>query len=182
MKLSFLKPRPKYIVAKITKIWIFYIFISLVIIFGFLLILKTQIALSHKRIDEYQSKQTSYQDKISKLQAYQGRILSETDLLKNRQVHNLIVRDAIKNLFNIVPDQITIDYIEVGNDFLKISGSTPSKEVFKFLLQDPLKAIFGKSMVSFFALSNGWYHFVSISQSVSSIIDLPKEESNEDQQ
>ncbi|PAF44684.1 hypothetical protein [Helicobacter sp. 11S02596-1] len=179
MRLSFLKPRPKYIVTKITKIWVFYIIVSLGMMFGFLLLLESQILLSHKRIAEYQSKQASYQSKIVKMQAYQSRILSETDLLKQRQIHNLVVRDAIRNLFNIIPDQITIDYIEIGNDSLLIKGATPSKEVFKFLLQDPLKAIFGKSSVSFFALSNGWYNFVSTSHSSISIIEAPKEKSDE---
>ncbi|PAF47852.1 hypothetical protein BKH46_03210 [Helicobacter sp. 12S02634-8] len=175
MRFSFLTPHPKHILTKITKIWLLYIVAALVIIFGFLVLLKFQIFLSHSRVADYQAKQIDYQTKVIELDAYQNRILFEVDLLKSRQVHNLIVRDVIKNLFNIIPDQITIDYIEIGSDFLTIKGSTPSKEVFKFLLQDPLKAIFGKSNVSFFPLSNGWYHFVSTSRSVISIIEQPKE-------
>ncbi|PAF41144.1 hypothetical protein [Helicobacter sp. 11S03491-1] len=179
MKFSFLNPQPKYILAKITKIWVFYIFLSMVIVFGFLSLLKYQIFLSHERIKNYQVKQVFYQDEITKLNSYQERILSEIDLAKNRQIHNLMVRDAIINLFNIIPDQITINYIEIGNDSLSLKGSVPSKEVFKFLLQDPLKAIFGKSHVTFFALSNGWYHFVSTSQSKTSIVESPKGGTNE---
>ncbi|PAF50511.1 hypothetical protein [Helicobacter sp. 13S00477-4] len=174
MSLSFLSPKPKYIFTKITKIWIFYIFLSLFIVFGFLFVLKYQIFLSSARVQDYKQKQANYQDEIMKFQNYKNRILAEVDLLKDRETHNLMVRDAIGNLFNIIPDQITIDYIEVGNKTLIIKGSTPSKEVFKFLLQDPLKAIFGKSTVSFFALTSGWFNFVSKSESNTSIIDIPK--------
>lgn len=176
MKFSFLTPKPKYIFAKITKIWIMYIIFSMIIIFGFLIVLKYQTYLSQKKEHDYQLKQIYYQQEISKLESYYSRIVYESNLAKARQTSNFMVRDAVINLFNIIPDQITTTYIEVGSNSLIIKGVTPSKEVFKFLLQDPLKAIFGKSAVSFFALSDGWYRFVSISQSATSIVEQPKAE------
>ncbi|MDO7252312.1 hypothetical protein [Helicobacter cappadocius] len=174
MNLSFIASKPKYIFAKITKIWFFYIILSLVILFGFMSLLKYQIFLSKARVNDYQEKQAFYHTQIGKIDAYEERILLESELAKDRAVHNLMIRDAVVNLFNIIPDQITISYIEIGNDSLSMKGSTPSKEVFNFLLQDPLKAIFGKSSVTFFALSSGWYNFVSLSKSKTSIIESPK--------
>lgn len=180
MNLSFIAPRPKYIFPKISKIWVLYIFLSMMIVFGFLALVKYQIFLSQQRIQDYRNKQVFYQSETIKTRAYQDRILYEIDLAKSRQLHNSIVKDALINLFNIIPDQITISDIEAGNNFLKLKGLTPSKEVFRFLLQDPLKAIFGKSTVSFYALSNGWYHFVSHSESKASIIEVPKVEDDEE--
>lgn len=180
MQLSFIAPQPKYIFQKISKIWFLYIFLSIAITFGFLALVKYQIFLSQQRIQDYRNKQVFYQGETLKLQTYQSRVMYEIDLARSRQLHNSVIKDALMNLFSIIPDQITISYIETGNDFLKLKGSTPSKEVFKFLLQDPLKAIFGKSTVDFYALSNGWYHFVSHSESKTPIIELPKAKNNEE--
>lgn len=179
MNLSFIPSQPKYIFAKITKIWIFYIILSLIILFGFTSLLKYQILLSKARVNSYQERQVFYHSEIDKIDSYQERIVLESNLAKDRGTHNLMIRDAVVNLFNIIPDQITINYIEIGNDSLSIKGSTPSKEVFNFLLQDPLKAIFGKSSATFFALSNGWYNFVSTSKSKTSIIESPKSKESE---
>ncbi|PAF53387.1 hypothetical protein BKH42_06090 [Helicobacter sp. 13S00482-2] len=176
MNLSFIASKPKYIFTKITKVWIFYIIFSLVILFGFASLLKYQIFLSKARVDNYHDKQAFYYAQIRKIDAYEARIVLESELAKDRGVHNVMIRDAVINLFNIIPDQITISYIEIGNDSLRLKGLTPSKEVFNFLLQDPLKAIFGKSSVTFFPLSSGWYNFVSLSKSKTSIIESPESE------
>ena len=48
---------------------------------------------------------------------------------------------------------------------LTIKGITPSRELYSFLMQAPLRSIFNTSKVDFFPLQNGWFNFTSISES-----------------
>ena len=43
-------------------------------------------------------------------------------------------------------------------------GLTPSKEVYKFLLEAPLRAVFTQTRVEFYPLTSGWFNFVSVSK------------------
>ena len=43
-------------------------------------------------------------------------------------------------------------------------GLTPSKEVYKFLLEAPLRAVFTQTRVEFYPLASGWFNFVSVSK------------------
>ena len=108
--------------------------------------------------------QTFYEDQINKIAQDIERLQFEINVVKNSSIDNLVMESAIANLLNLIPDQITISLIEIQKDSLIIQGNVPSKEVFRYLLQDPLKAIFGESHVNFYMLSNGGYEFVSKSK------------------
>ncbi len=170
MKYSFIEPQVKRIFSKIVKIWWFYIFLSLSLVMAFVLNLQIQTDEAIKKSNEMAHKQVFYQEQIQKLQTNKKRLDYELLVIKNDITDNAIIKDAIDNLLNLIPDQITISLIEVQDQSLIIKGNTPSKEVFRYLLQDPLKAIFGESKVSFFMLSNGSYQFVSESFTQQSFI------------
>lgn len=164
MHYSFTVARPKQIFSKIVKIWWFYIFVSLVIMFGFSFNLDLQTQERKSEIQKLLKNQEFYQDQITKISQDKDRLQFELGAIKNGETNNAIIKSAIDNLLSIIPDQITINLIEIQKDALMIRGNTPSKEVFRYLLQDPLKAIFGESYVSFYKLSNGGYEFVSESK------------------
>jgi hypothetical protein len=74
---------------------------------------------------------------------------------------NTVLKESIHNLFDLVPEKITLSQALLKEDELILYGVTPSKEVYEFLLQAPLRSIFHRSYTSYYAMPNGWYSFVS---------------------
>ncbi len=161
--LSFTRAQAKHIFAKVTKIWWLYFALTAVILLAANVFLTQEIGASMERASEYQSEQKRLQSDIQDLDEYYERLSYEVALINQRIDKNDIRRDKIYDLLALIPDKITLHFIEIGESTLTLKGVTPSKEFFYFALQDPLKANFGRSNVSFYALSNGWYEFVSIS-------------------
>lgn len=164
MKYSFTAANPKSIISRLTKIWIFYIIVSLGIthIFGiYLNIQKTTIT-------EYMANTQKYietkDDDITQAQKDISRLEYETQINEVNVKHNNEIKTALDNLFKLIPDQITITQMLIDNKKLILKGSTPTREIYSFLLQVPLKTIFTTSKVNFFPLENGWYNFTSISE------------------
>ncbi len=171
MRLSFIAPRKKYLFSMFTKMWI--IFISFIFIFlnifNLFVIYKNsdyisstkelnmQRAILEKNIDETD-------DKISF-------ILRQKAVAEEIYANNTILKDSIKNLFDLVPDQITLTKVIMEKNSLVIYGITPTKDTYNFLLKAPLKSIFQTSNTMFYLTKNGWYNFVSISKTLD-----PKEE------
>ncbi len=163
MALSFTRPKIKHIFAKITKVWWLYFALTAVVLVGFYMFLLQEISSSVKRTQNYRDDQKNLQRDIADINTYFERLIYEATLVNQRIDKNNIRRDKIYDLLELIPDKITLHFIEINETTLTLKGVTPSKEFFYFALQDPLKANFGRSNVSFYALSNGWYEFISIS-------------------
>lgn len=163
MKYSFTHPLPKSIISHPTKIWIFYIALSVGLIYGYGVYLNYQIhtikshaSLSSTDISESDEAINKVNEKLRKM-----RYEAEIDI-KNK-AHNADVAGALARIFELVPDQITINYIELQENTLTIKGITPTREAYAFLLEAPLRSAFSKSRADFYALPNGWFNFTSIS-------------------
>ncbi|AFX89530.1 hypothetical protein KVC60_02630 [Helicobacter pylori] len=173
MRFSYIEPRAKYLVSKLSKIWIFYIFLSLLLVGGL-------VGFMHHAINNTQNDASSltiqerlYRHEISRLQMKTDEALQLIKEAKKRLNYNDDVRDVLQGLLNIVPDSITINSIEIDQQSVVISGKAPSKEAFYFLLQNKLNPMFDYSSVEFFPLSDGWFNFVSSNSSNSLLISNP---------
>ena len=80
-----------------------------------------------------------------------------------QKVHtqNMVLKDSIANLFDLVPERITLSRAELLKNGLILYGVTPNKDVYNFMLQAPLRSIFQKTYTSFYPAQNGWLQFVS---------------------
>ncbi|MDD6055520.1 MAG: hypothetical protein SOW25_02430 [Helicobacter sp.] len=93
-------------------------------------------------------------------------------LIENKKVQfgsdiskqNELLVESISNLFDLIPEQITLNKIQMEKYQLNLYGTTPSKQIYTFLLEVPLRSIFNQSRADFYMLPNGWYNFVSISK------------------
>ena len=74
---------------------------------------------------------------------------------------NLLLKDSISNLFDLVPERITLSKAELLHNGLILYGITPNRDVYNFMLQAPLRSIFHKTYSSFYPVKNGWLRFVS---------------------
>jgi hypothetical protein len=164
MRYSFVTPQEKKIFADNTKVWIglFALSISMLLVFN--------LFLSYKQSDMELLKE---ENDISEEMVVQ-QIAQDRELLSTLQKHNSfgkkvitdneVLKESLQNLFELIPDQITVNEIRMESDTLVIKGITPSKDIYEFLLAVPLKSIFSSSKATFYRLPNGWYNFVSMNK------------------
>ena len=164
MNYSFTKPGKKTLLKKVSRIWWGYIFLTLFIFVGFVVVLKIQGYFMEKNTQIAINKQKELLEHIKQYQAMQ--------LIENKKVQfgsdiskqNELLVESISNLFDLIPEQITLNKIQMEKYQLNLYGTTPSKQVYTFLLEVPLRSIFNQSRADFYMLPNGWYNFVSISK------------------
>lgn len=172
MTYSFIRPKPKSIFKRYTKIWFFYTVLAVVCIYAFAQALEKQ---SIEKINEKaQIEETIQHTKLKAIvvKDYIERLDYEVNLGEKIQIQNKMLKDGLSNLLNLIPDQITTKSIELDYNMLVMKGLTPSKEVYKFLLEAPLRAVFTQTKVEFYPLMIGWFNFVSVSKANPSLKPL----------
>lgn len=161
MKHSLITPRRKKVISGEIQLALFFFVVSIAMVVG------TYLFLSYKTY-EFKSQHASMGERIEKLHE-KTRILEKNieDIEMAVGTHesiatnNIVMKESIRNLFDLVPDKITLTRAELGAKSLVLSGITPSKETYEFLLQAPLRSIFHRTYTSYYPAQNGWYHFTS---------------------
>ncbi|MEJ2373102.1 MAG: hypothetical protein P8Y16_04810, partial [Sulfurimonas sp.] len=118
-----------------------------------------------------------YRFEQDKLETIQARIALQADIenMKNQIAYiekqkdlserivtkNSVLKDSIANLFDLVPERITLSEAKLLKNGLILYGITPNKDIYNFMLQAPLRSIFHKTYSSFYPAGNGWLRFVS---------------------
>lgn len=164
MTFSFTSPTHKPIFTPVTKSWMVCFFASFLVILMIVFILSRQTVSMIEQtnfidveIDKQGVLKNNLQSKINYLN-------TQVDQISNINQENTTLLVGLENLFGLFPEQIAIDSITLDDKSLIIKGITPSKELYLFLLETPLRAIFNESNVDFFVLPSGWYNFVSVSK------------------
>lgn len=162
---SFIKPHVKPILSLFSLIWISLIAFICV---GCILVNIIIKILSYNLEHSTENNGVAYDDYMRKIAI----IKEHTEFLKAQQQNieeifasNLALKRSVQNIFDIVPDTITLDYTELREKSLIIKGKTPSKEAFLLLMEAPLKSIFNKTKTTFYQLPNGWLNFTCVSSS-----------------
>jgi len=158
---SFIKPRSKYSLDSLTYIWLGFItFVSIVMLsFGMYLDFK------NKNFNNYV---TDYKNKILLLNKEKEKVSQKISNYKKIHKSYLIskktnssIKNALKNLFMLITNQIQINKIYMSKNELKIYGITDSPKTYKLLLEPSLKSIFDKSKVGFTKKGENEYLFSS---------------------
>lgn len=164
MKYSFTKPISKHIFKLATKIWVFYFIVA----FGILMYFRVVLVLQTEDLKEDQELMRVEQEYIKQLNNVLAkeneRLYYELDVITQIKDQDEKLRQQIRNILNMIPEQVEIHEIRFDNNRLFIRGLTSSKEIFENLLQSQLRAVYSKSESSFYELPSGWYNFESISQ------------------
>jgi uncharacterized membrane protein len=161
MKYSFIDGRKKQLIsAELGLVLAFFGVIFFVLIFIFIFL---ELKISH-----YADERVGFEHHTHKMKEQIEVIDDETELIKSErakagEIHsdNLYIQRAIYNLFDLIPDKITLSKAEMQGDRIILYGTTPSKDVYNLLLLAPLRSIFDKTYTSFYLLNSGWYRFVS---------------------
>lgn len=161
MSYSFIKPKLKPMVSVFSAFWLVFIgiVVAIMLIFNFFIMAKT--SFMQRDIDSMLKTESSNNNKIRTAQLNISSILKEKGAVEEIYASNEILKDSMKNLFDLVPDQITLSRVIMQKDSLTLYGSTPSKDTYNFLLASPLRSIFNTSNTVFYLNEKGWYRFVS---------------------
>ena len=162
---SFIQPKLKPILSLFSLIWISLIgFISVVC-----LIVNFSIKiLSYNLKEATNENQVSYDEynrRIVIIKEHTKNLSEQQDEIESILATNQALKRSLQNIYDIVPDTVTLDFVKLDKNSLEIRGQTPSKEAFTLLMEAPLKSIFTKTKTTFYQLPNGWLNFTSISTS-----------------
>lgn len=161
---SFVEPEIKPIFSIFSKICIsLIIFVSVILILGALFI-DFRIYQLNKAIFDKKTQYNEISNNIDKIKINAKRLGLQRDLAMGIYSSNNILKKSLKNIFDLVPDTITLSLAKLEKNSLIIKGKTPSKDTYELLLEAPLRSVFTDTQTSFYQLPNGWYNFVSVSK------------------
>jgi Tfp pilus assembly protein PilN len=146
-----------------SSLWLgFIIFIAVgLLIFGILIHYKSSFYI--KMLDNLQQNNSSSIKKVKTLQKDITLIQMQGKLYKEVLEANNILKESIQNMFDLIPDQITLQKVVMEKKSLFLRGYTDSAESYKLLLEPPLKSIFTQTKVKFSKDEKGRMIFESFS-------------------
>lgn len=161
MTYSLIKPKKKPIFSLFSRIWIGFIALVFIVLVASNLFIKYQNKTLLQQTTQMNSEYSKTIDEINKSEQQIATLTKQKNTANSIYATNLILKQSIKNLFDLVPDSITLDEIYMDKTTLIIKGVTPTKSVFEMLLAVPLKSIFDTSNTTFYQTKNGWLNFVN---------------------
>ncbi len=161
MRYSFIKPRKKTIISPEFKLLFFFFSITIGMLFMSYSYLKVKTLMYNNTIEERLAKGETLRVNIVSMHDEIAFIEVQKQHAEGIYTSNTVLKESIHNLFDLVPEKITLSQALLKENELELYGVTPSKEVYEFLLLAPLRSIFHRSYTSYYAMPNGWYSFVS---------------------
>jgi hypothetical protein len=171
MRYSYIKPRKKSIfTAELQLLFVFFgiTIFMLFLTYAFLLFKDYKFS---QDMQDIENKRVELDRSISKMKKQISFIEKENLLAERIYTQNSVLKDSISNLFDLVPQRITLSEAQLLKNGLILYGITPNKDIYNFMLQAPLRSIFQKTYSSFYPLKNGWFRFVSTNYVDESEID-----------
>jgi hypothetical protein len=161
MKHSFIAPRPKRLISGELRLVLFFFTVTIAMVVG------TYLFLGYKTYDfvnerkAIAEKEMELKDSIQKMEEDIHIIESEAKIAEQVSTENTVMKESIRNLFDLVPEEITLSRAELESKSLILYGTTPNKDTYEYMLHAPLRSIFHRTYTSFYPIENGWYRFVS---------------------
>lgn len=161
MKYSYIKPRSKTPFTQELKLLVTFFSITLIMLFStYIFLLYKDYTFQKEKLETIEAR-ISLQNEIKKMKNQIAYIEKQKDLSERIFTKNSVLKDSITNLFDLVPERITLSEAKLLKNGLILYGITPNKDVYNFMLQAPLRSIFHKTYSSFYPAGNGWLRFVS---------------------
>lgn len=158
---SFIKPRKKKLLDDMSSLWIVFIVLMSVGLVGFGIYVNYKSSFYIKMLEESHQDNEKLGRKVHSLKSDMQIMNMQKELYDEVASSNLIIKESVKNLFDLVPDQITLTDVLMEKDSLVLKGYSISKESYTLLLEPPLKSIFDESRVSFSTNKRGFFQFIS---------------------
>jgi len=161
MKYSYIKPRRKSALTEEVQLLLSFFSITLMMLFltYIFLLYKNYSFVKEKR--EVLVQKEKVQKSIQRMKSSIMFIEHQKALSEKVSTQNIVLKESISNLFDLIPLRITLSEAKLLENGLILYGITPNKNIYNFMLQAPLRAIFHKTYSSFYPEKNGWLRFVS---------------------
>ncbi|MDL0114139.1 hypothetical protein NYG88_02410 [Campylobacter felis] len=168
MTYSFTTPQKRPLFNLLDKIWIVLFAFAIIFIFFIFAFYEFRIVLTHSSISGKKEEVILTTQQIKKNEELYLVLLKQSQIAAQFKEKNQNIKDSLKNLFDMTlkTGGISFDSVEQDEFMLKLTGVSPTKEMFALLLETPLKSIFDETNTSYYELDNGWYRFVSVSKIV----------------
>ena len=180
MQYSYITPRKKSILTSEFKLVYTFFSITLLMLFttyAFLLFKDYTFANNMTVIEE---KKSQIVQRLATMKEKISFIKKENVLSQGIRTQNTVLKDSITNLFDLVPERITLSQAILQKNALILYGITPNKDIYNFMLQAPLRSIFHRTYSSFYRLDNGWLRFVSSNYTDKDLSPVDEELESED--
>jgi len=174
MKYSYIKPRAKSPFTQEVQLIASFFSITIIMLMGTYLFLLYKDYNFEKEKNQLLQMQVELKSDIKKMQTKIEYIKKQEALGSQIHTQNTVLKDSIANLFDLVPQRITLSQVKLLKNGLILYGITPNKDVYNFMLQAPLRSIFQESYSSFYPAQNGWLRFVSTNYMVDDYNDEVK--------
>ncbi len=161
MKHSFISPRPKRLISGELRLVFFFFMVTIAMLVGTYLFLQYKTYDFNNERKTVVQKEASLKRTIDQMEIQIKIIDKEAKIAEQIMTDNTVMKESIRNLFDLVPDDITLDRAELEESSLILYGITPNKDTYEFRLHAPLRSIFHRTYTSFYPAENGWYRFVS---------------------
>ena len=161
MKYSYLTPKKKSALTPDMQLVLSFFAITLFMLFA------TYSFLLYKNYSFSSDKQTVLSEQ-KRLQKELVRLKADIIHIEKQKVtsekiftQNSVLKESITNLFDLIPERITLSEAKLLKNGLILYGITPNKDIYNFMLEAPLHSIFHRTYSSFYPAKNGWLRFVS---------------------
>ncbi len=146
---SFIQPRKKRLLDRMSSMWLgFILFVALgLIVFGILIHYKSSFYI--KMLDNLHRQNSSKMKVVQRLEKEVMMIRMQGQLAEEVAKSNKVLKESIRNMFDLIPDQITLTKVIMEKKSLFLKGYTDSKSSYTLLLEPPLKSIFTQTKVKF---------------------------------
>jgi len=179
MKYSYITPRKKvFLTPELQLVFTFFGITLFMLISTYLFLLFKDYRFEQERLDIIQER-SELNISIADMKAEITFIEKQNALSQEVYTKNTVLKDSITNLFDLVPQRITLSEAKLLENGLILYGITPNEDVYNFMLQAPLRSIFHKTYSSFYPQESGWLKFVSTNYIKDSEVD-DEESSDED--
>lgn len=161
MRHSFILPREKRLMSVELKLIILFFGITFSLLFITSIFLSLKSYAHSSAVASMNTNRLELEAKMNTMQMQIEHIQQLRSDANSIMTNNAVLKQSLKNLFDLVPERITLSSAYLDKDSLILYGVTPNKEVYDFMLHAPLRSIFHRTYSSFYPLENGWYRFVS---------------------
>lgn len=158
---SFTKAREKHLLSQEMRLVVFFFSMTLFTLFTTYFALLYASSSFRDDVVTFKKRSSDLNRSIAQMRSDVEFIYTQDAQAENVFTANTIIKDSIHNLFDLIPDQIVLSSAEIDKYSLELRGRTPTKEMYNFRLQAPLRSLFHESYSTFYPAKNGWYFFVS---------------------
>ncbi len=180
MRYSYIKPRKKSIFTSEIKLVVAFFAMSIfMLISTYIFILIKNSQFEQDKINILNAKY-NIEKNIESMKAKITYIEKQNSLSQKIFTKNSVLKDSIKNLFDLVPQRITLSKAKLLENGLVLYGITPNKDIYNFMLHAPLRSIFHRTYSSFYPTTDGWLRFVSTNYMDNEIDKIVQEERDDE--